>query len=759
MSKKSRGYCRTRFAAAALAGTLCAILAQPGYADASAAAAAASENQTSTAAPESKKELSEVVVTARKREELLQDVPASVTVVSADSMIQNNMVFLQDYYARVPGVQLEDVGGGTRLYFTMRGISTGSSNPTVGVTIDDVPVGQTVTADVNNSIYTPQLDPADLQRIEFLKGPQGTLYGASSLGGVMRYVTLAPSLTATSLRADVEGNTMSGGGSGYAVRANGNLPVITDTLAIRLSVFDRQDPGFVDDPAHGLSNVNQTDAYGGHVSVLWHPTEALSIRLASLIDKQQGADGTIDTNYAQQFIYGNSQNRLIGTGGFWEKWEVDSATVNYHTDYFDITSISGYNAFNVYQLLDSTPSFGAFAQSLFGVGGSAFSYPVSSYKYSQELRLTSSSNARLEWQAGAFYTSESVPFNHAQFTANNTTTGEAVGLLFDAYDPSRYREYAGFGDLIYHFTDQFNVQLGARESHNWQSFWEVLAGPAEGGVYQFDQKVSANAFTYLVTPQLKLSDTLQTYVRVASGYQPGGPNTPGGPGQNLPPTYQPAKTVNYEVGVKSELLDKRLTTNAAIFYIDWKNVQLQAFTPPPASFPFIFNGGKAKSEGLELEIDAKPTETLTLNATTAFTEAILTSTPGHGFPGVAGEPLPFSAKWTASLAAEQQFQISNSTTGFVGISGNYVSKRDDEEFAAGFSPPQPSVPGYATGDLRGGVVWDGYTITVYDKNFTNNRGLLTSTPFSGSYAPGPGIWQTTIVRPRTLGVSVSKDFF
>src|SRR5882757_8922735 len=222
----------------------------------------------------------EIVVTARKIAENLQDVPVAISVLSGESMIQNGLVSLQDYYASIPGLSVTDSGNG-RISVTMRGLSSGNGgNPTVAVTIDDVPIGASDTAIINGGQFVPQLDPADLQRIEFLKGPQGTLYGASSLAGVMRYVTAAPSLNSMSGHVDVDGNFIPGGGAGYGVRGSVNLPLITDTVAVRLSAFDRRDPGFVDDPTHGLNNVNSRNVYGAHAALLLQATPDFSVRLS-----------------------------------------------------------------------------------------------------------------------------------------------------------------------------------------------------------------------------------------------------------------------------------------------------------------------------------------------------------------------------------------------------------------------------------------------------------------------------------------------
>lgn len=244
------------------------------------------------------------------------------------------------------------------------------------------------------------------------------------------------------------------------------------------------------------------------------------------------------------------------------------------------------------------------------------------------------------------------------------------------------------------------------------------------------------------------------YARVASGYQSGGPNTPFVPGGGIPLTYPPSTTVNYELGLKSRAFDRRLSVDADIFYIDWSKIQLVGETPLQAAY--LFNGGSAKSQGFEIATEFKPVDSFTISASGAYTDAELTSNAGNGFPGLSGDPLPYSSKLSGSIAAEERFHIMGSVSGFVGASVAYVGKRY-EGFPALPGAPQPSIPDYAFGNLRLGMVTDGYTVTAFAKNITNERGILKSTQITGS-TPTSGLWQTNFITPRTIGLSVSKSF-
>ena len=701
--------------------------------------------------------LQEIVVTAQKRTEDLKDVPVGITVVSADSLLRNNETSLQDFYASVPGLSINDAGTGGRVNISMRGVSTGTLNPTVGITVDDVPIGQTVTADINSATYVPQFDPADLQQIEVLKGPQGTLYGASSIGGVLRYVTIAPDLTSTSGRVEADGNSIApDGASGYSVRGSINLPLIPDAFAIRASAFDRQDPGFVNDPAHDEQNVNTTDTYGGRVDALWQVTPTFSARLGGFIQRAEGNDGTIDTNYLYQPIEaGLSQYRLPGSGGYLQENQVYSATLNLHTRFCDVTSISSYSQFKDDEYYDQIGVLGDLAEQFFGVQGAEAYIAISSHKVTQEVRLTSSGNSKVEWLVGGFYTGEYVTSNDVQAYANNLQTGAVVAPMLNASSPSTYHEVAAFADVTYHFTDQFNIQLGGREGHNWQHYSEDLSGVLEGPAFSFNQTSADNSFTYLVTPQLKLSDSEMVYLRVASGYQPGGPNTPGGPGADIAPVYRPSTTVNYELGLKSRLLDRRLSIDTDIYLIDWKQIQIQENNAE--GLPYIVNGGKARSEGFELAVDFKLIEALTLSGTASYTDAKLTNNAGNGFTGVSGDPLPYSSKYSGSLSADYKINVSGSVQGFANVTAAYVGKRY-LTFPTSIGQIEPSVPSYAYGNAHLGVIKNGYTVTAYAKNITNERGILSSIPANYTSYTMSGVWHTSVITPRTVGISISKAF-
>ena len=581
--------------------------------------------------------LGEVVVTAQKREERLQDVPVPVTALSAQTLVSTGQLGLQDYYSRVPslGVATSSVGGYQLL--SIRGITTGLANPAVGVTIDDVPYGSSTLYGGN---VPADVDPSDLERVEVLRGPQGTLYGASSIGGLIKFVTVEPSLGDTSgnFQAGVE-TTNHGSDLGYTVRASFNAP-LSETWAIRGSAFSRQDPGYTDNPVLGKKDVNRVQAFGGHLSTLWRPSDVFSLKLSALV-QDVDANGSPDVNLEVNGYVGPplgpwEQNYIPGAGAYTTKIQAYSATAQASFGKAELTSVTGYNINEYTNHLDFTYIFGPFTDAEFpGYPGSRLVSDVKLEKFSQEFRLLTPIGSHFEWLLGAFYTDErNSPFV-TTLLAEHPTTG-AIGGTFGVFDqPSTFEEYAGFTDLTIHFTPQFDLQVGARWSHISQTNQETDSGPF---VPLFEGVPSPNvgpefrsnddADTYLLTPRWKVSPDLMIYARLASGYRAGGPN----PVIGVPPQYGPDNTYNYELGLKVDALAGAMSFDASIYHIDWKDMQFSV-SDPVSGISWTANAGAAKSEGVELSLNSRPWNGMNLSGWVAWNEAELTDPLPPRVPG------------------------------------------------------------------------------------------------------------------------------
>jgi iron complex outermembrane receptor protein len=761
-------------------------------------------------------ELSEIIVTAQKKAERLQDVPMSITVLDPQALAEKGQNSLLDYFDSVPGLNVAANGGGYpgTDYITIRGLSAGvGQNPIVSTVIDDVPVASSLDRALGG-LTSPDLDPSDLARIEVLKGPQGTLYGADSLGGLIKYVTSDPSVQSLSGRVQVTGVDIPGGGLGYAVRGAVNIPV-SDTFAFRVSGFDRRDPGYIDNLTTGQNNFNTTDVYGGHLAALWKPSDNFSVKLSALVQQVHGNSSLFDSNNSGQSTYSDlNLHSLPGTPSYTNQDQLYSATVNWKVAGLEIVSVTGYVVNSIRPAVDETWGLGG-AKAGFGYlayfcpiysnpllssglpnpyycgnslppganpnayAGGKFLGHISTHKPTQELRVGSSIGRWLDWRLGGFYThEEGVPFATGFYSANPVSGAVQGPLYFDTDPTETFQEYAVFGDATVHITDRFDVEVGGRESWNKQADQTLVTGVA---TYEFDQvlppevgqyhEASGSAFTYQVAPRFKITSDLMAYARVASGYRIGGYNLLNGIAidGHIPADYAPDKTTNYEVGIKSDLLDRKLTVDAAVYYIDWKNFQTGVCNTVNLAGGnateiacYTVNAGNAKSEGAELSVEARPLEGLTITAQGSYDDAVLTQDlpPGSTIYGVKGTQLPYSMRFSGGFTANQDIRLTTNWIGFVGGGFNYVGSRPYEFVGApgpGQAPsPRTIFPAYRTFNLLAGARYDSLRINLYANNVNNARGLLS---FGGASSIGNQYENvSSVIQPRTVGVSLSQNF-
>ena len=277
---------------------------------------------------ESNELLEEIIVTATKREERLSDVPFSMSLLDSSTLETQQSFRLQDYFAQVPGLQLS-AGSGGALVLAMRGITTGgATNPTVATMLDDVPIG--LTASIYSGLNAVDIDPSSLERVEVLRGPQGTLYGASSLGGLIRYVTAAPVTDEFSGRFSMEAMDVSSGATGYGARVFMNIPMVEDSLAATVSAFYRRDAGVVDNTYRGINNVDQADTIGGRASILWHAAANTSLRVSALYQKAEwdGSTNVLSTD-PENAPDDLTQSYVPGTGALSEQDPTDRRQARY----------------------------------------------------------------------------------------------------------------------------------------------------------------------------------------------------------------------------------------------------------------------------------------------------------------------------------------------------------------------------------------------------------------------------------------------
>ena len=736
------------------------LLSAPAYAEAAsddAPAAGASGNISE-----------EIVVTAQKRSQLLIDVPQSVSVVSGAALERQVATNFQDYLNLVPGLQLnQSAPGQGRLI--LRGLNTGGVSSTVAVYQDETPFGSS-TGLANGATLAGDFDTFDVSRIEVLRGPQGTLYGASALGGVIKFVTNAPSTDRLSLRARGGVETTKGGDISYYGNAVVNVP-LSDTLAIRASGSYHKNGGWIDSIGTSGSqvrnNVNDSKVYDGRAALLWKPTASISLQLSALLQnidvKGESAEESDPTSL--QTLFGRPTESIFTNPYINVRYRVYNGTATIGLGFATLTSSTSYSTqkqpsrTDYTYFLGPTGPFGPTFSGIYGTPDFVNDQNTNVRRFTQEVRLAGSAGSLFDWVVGGYYNHEKAFLSQNFFpvtpgTFAIITAPPTFGAITLA---SRYDEIAGFANATVHLGDRFDIDLGGRYSHNTQDAAQVTAGLLAGGASSFGQNSSEGVFTYSVAPKIKLSRNATIYGRVAKGFRPGGPNAlaPGAPAAAR--TFQSDSVVSYEVGFKAATADKRASIDIAAFHIDWSRVQLlsvvQTSTGP---FSFNGNGGSAKSDGVEFTGIVRPTPGWEVSLNGALTNARLTS-DAPAANGFRGDKLPFNPRYSLGLNSDYQWTMGNDVKPFVGASLRFLSSQRgdfDAVYIAAIGR-RAVVPSYTVVDLRAGFDVGKYTFEVYARNLNNADGKTSVS--SIGFIPN-GAVATGMIRPRTAGLSVTAGF-
>ena len=696
--------------------------------------------------------LEEVVVTAQKRTESAQDVPAAVTAVSSQLLEDLHATQLTDVGSYVPSLQVNSAGTPGQTSLSIRGIAPVGPGATVATYIDDTPIGSS-SAYGGGIAFALDLLPYDMQRLEVLRGPQGTLYGASSMGGLLKYVLTTPSLEHFSMQAGGDVFSMAGAGqAGGGARMTLSGPVIDGKVGVTASYATEYTPGFIDNAVTGVADQNAYRQQSGRLGLLWAPTDELTIKLNALYQKTDAeGNGSIplDSTTLQPLVGARSDNNLIPQP-FEKDIQYFTAAIDYKLPWADFVSATSYSKTRTSQTQDASYTYGvAFPAFGFPAGISEYRYVLHLKKYTQEFRLQSPTDTRLEWLGGLFWTYEDSG-NYQSPTATTLQGDPIAGLnpIFTAQLPSTYREYAGFGDLTYHVTSALDLLGGVRYSKNYQVFSELASSPILNAANLPDQKSNEGVTTFNAAAKYRFAPDFMAYIRVASGYQPGGPNLaiPG-----VPPTFGSDRLTNYEIGLKSELLDRRLLVDIDGFYIAWKNIQLLS---NGAGFSYGTNGGNAKSEGVEANVAFHPVEGWTFEGTFSYVDAVLTEdVPLIG--GLDGDRLPNIPRFSGSLRATYSHPLAASWVGTAGAGLRAQDRRYSDVSHAFDSRP---LPGYGALDLQASVSDDRYTIRLFAKNVTDRRAYLTYNPQVNQAFGNITQIEAAVLQPRVVGVSLDVKF-
>jgi iron complex outermembrane recepter protein len=731
-----------------LASACASTMASAAYAQDNAAPTTSQDEQ---AAAKQGTNPADIVITAQKRRERLLDVPQSVSVISGDALDNAHAMRMADYLTRIPSANIvESQAGQSRI--VLRGINTGGVGATVATYVDEAPFGS-ATSLANGAILTPDIDPFDLARVEVLRGPQGTLYGANSLGGLVKYVTVAPDPHLFGAAGELGFEDVAHGNTGWWARAAGNVPVTKDA-AFRLSGFYRRDPGYIDN-IHDGDNVNDGKTYGGRFSFLVRPTEALRIRGSVLLEniRSNGSNAEDVDSVTLRPAYGQlEQLRLIQEPND-INYRIYNTTIDYDFGPVALVSATSYGTLDQSGAFDASGVYGPILTSILGMPlGAAVDQSMKQRRFTQEVRLGSTRHNVIEWTIGGFFTKEKNRLGQNLFGIDGVT-GDAIssldGLVIVSL-PSNYKEVAAFANATWHIIPKLDLTAGGRFSHNRQSDQQNTTGLLAGGANTFEGSSSDDVFTYSIAPTFKPNDHTRVYARVAKGYRPGGPNavSPLAPA-GVPRQFGPDTTTNYEIGVKTETADHLFSAELTGFIIDWQDIQLLAQVE---KFGVNTNGGTAKSKGFEFTGGFNPVHGLSLYANGSYVDAYLTKDADPVLVGGhKGDPLPYNPKWQSTIGAEYERPLSDSVTGRAGISWHYTGKRRGD-----FDPAasQPHLDAFSQIDAHVGVDFNRFRVDAFARNLTDARGVLnlgTQGPVNGNYA-------AAIVRPRSFGLALGYRY-
>ncbi|MCX2865479.1 TonB-dependent receptor [Paucibacter sp. PLA-PC-4] len=691
--------------------------------------------------------LDTVMVSASRRREPVREVPLKVDVLQTEALERGGARELRDYVADQPGVTLSR-GGAFSGALSIRGLATASVGASsVGVYIDDVATGSS--APYGMGATTPlDMGLLDLKHIEILRGPQGTLYGAGSMGGLIKYVTNEPDTGEFSGSVRLAASSTRYGGMGHTVNGVVNVPIKMDVAAVRVAAYRTRFGGY--DDAIGLAaekNVNRSVATGARISTLLTPSRNLSMRLTATTQEEErsGNDYEDFSPATGQFPSGERRRLLNASEPSGSRTHLLGLDVEYDMGWARLNAITSVQDVTLRGKADGPSLLPLVRTADPGANAVWADSHGEQHRVSQEFRLTSRASRDIEWLAGLYINRERSKVEGGYRYSN--ASGPSSLNLYTTDKPAKYRDLAAYGDVTWHATPALALTAGVRVARMEQMYNSTVSGLLAGRPSSNGGESKENATTWLAAAGYKLSPDSSLYARIASGYRPGGPNA-------LLPTTSPAvkpmfesdSLWSYEVGYKASLLDRRLTVEAAIYDIEWSDI-LQPITD--GGFSYFTNAGKARISGTELSLSWLPSAAWRFGGALSLIDAKL-RTDATGLGGHAGDDIPSTARITASLSATHNFELGGRAAYF-GVNARHVGKRN-----AGFpgSPVLPAymMPSYTVLGLQTGIDFERYKLSAYVRNLNNSRGIaaLAFTSLTAAKA--------VVTEPRTIGVAVNVPF-
>ncbi len=749
----------------------------------------------------SQDQLAEVVVTAQKRVSTVQETPISITAITGANLQERGITDIASIVQSVPGVSMRQSGPG-QTELEMRGMtSSGGNSSTVGFYLDDTPLTSPASAQNGKVVIDPNL--YDLNRIEVLRGPQGTLYGSGSMGGTIKLVPNAPDPSAFDVSGDVNLGGTDGGGFNHGESAMVNLPVAQDTFAVRIVGSEQHLSGWInrvviadnDFPApvtgsggnlvrgnvaaapvaadyHDVNDEEQTSV---RIAALWKPSDWLSVTPTFLYQKiHMGGLSLIDSNPG---TYNNYQP-FDAPEPFSDSIYLGSLNFQAHTDFADFSSTTSYWSRDEELRQDGAeeiatvliPDFGYFPLYPNSPDGPGIgpNLPTSveddkSKQVSEELRVASPGNdSKFKWVGGWFYQSFESDWNLWVYTpAAVPVVGTGNGFI--QYQPTKIVQNSFFGEASYEFIPSLTGTVGLRRYAYSGTVNTAVAGwlsSSGGDNYDYFHTDERNQG---LLPKANLSwqadKDLLVYGTAAKGFRPGGGNQPipttGKLGeqclQNLqaiglnaaPLGFNPDSVWSYELGEKFRNSDGRITVNAAGYFENWEHIQQNI--PLACGFPFTGNAGDAHIYGAEIEVEALLAPGLLLSANSAWSHAryVANAVPDTTID----ERVQNVPDWTGAASLSYRHGLTEGMRFLGRVDWTYVGSRIDTTAQANY------VPSYSLTNIRAGVEGDRWSALLYVNNVANKMALLSNSPAINVNVPTFN--RTAVAQPLTVGIDVS----
>lgn len=703
--------------------------------------------------------LEEIIVTATKREVSVRDVSGSVSAVSGAQLEAIGAQSYADYIARTPGVTFNQFQPGTS-HVVIRGVATNSGNVqgqgTTGYYINEVPL-----TEPGWTIVIPDIDAFDVDHVEILRGPQGSLFGSASMGGAVNYVATKADASAYDAAIETTLSKTRNADVGGAIKGMVNIPLVQDKLALRAVATYRNDPGYLDNVGIGEDGSSDITIGGGRLSLVWTPTDATEVSWLSLYQKTDADDAPY-----RNPAFGD----LARSTAFAEANETDVTLHSLRLDHdfgvATLTAIGAYQEKSQDFAFDYTPYRGLYNTDL----GLNLTSPLfiesggESTGESLEVRLASNTEGRFEWLIGAMYF-ESEKNLYEQLGADGAAaafnasplygpgTGAVIapdGRIFNAFFTDlKAKEMALFGEASFNFTPELKLTAGGRlfktetDSTSSQVGFSTFPGGLRVSPTESDEQ---DGFSPKVSLTYTPNEDLMVYGLYSEGFRFGTPNTQGLSAFPVPAGSESDSLKNYEIGVRSNLAGGKLLLDATAFYVDWSDIQLRLLTPD--DFNYAANGGAATIKGLETSVTFSPTPQLDLQSSITYMEARLDEPLFILWYGTApeGSQLPGSSDWSISNTASYRFEAAYDPT--LTLSHRYVS--------SGISDLNSAVPGIVPNtqgdfnviDLRLRADFGATSVTLFGSNLGDERGVTRTLPEANGLSQG-------LIRPRTFGVTLN----